>query len=217
LRQAGQTLSALTDVFSNAAREYLASFPNGTDRRRFIETARKALEYSDAFKGMPVRKRRTLTKRPIETGAQEQELVSLLSLMIAPTVKQSPGDPDETSRQRARIARGIRQGLSPDVRKAELIEIERDLLKLYDALAARKNSKQNKINRQKVADHDGERRRLVVEKLNTIKNKALTKNARAKHILGQLPGQYRRTPQNPNRIWTPGAFIKWARRRKIEI
>jgi hypothetical protein len=209
-------LGAVTDVFKDLAERYLASFPTRAERRHFIEIARKALAYDDAFRTMPARKRRALMNGPIETDTQEQEVVDRLGLAIKRITKQAGDYPDEALRRgAARLASLIRKGLSnPDVRKDELIVIERDLLKLYDDTTAAKQRDQGKDARQKHLDtkqaNDERLQGLVVRARSALKDPNPSQNARAKHLLLRIPSR--------DRIWnsTP-AFIRWAQRRKILV
>ncbi len=214
----GGTVSALTDVFRNAAKEYHASFPTTGERRRFIETARKSLAYADAFKTMPARTRKAWMTGAVETDTQEATVVLLLVVAIKGIIKQAQDYrtgakpvPARLGRQQ-RFASLILKGLNPDIGKAELVGVERDLLKLYNAATAAEASEQNKINREKVGDgaEDVRLQKLIRGMVGALKNKASSKNDRARYVLQKL--------NLHDRIWkTPNALIKWAHRRKIAI
>lgn len=208
-------MSALTDVFRYAEKTYLASLPTKAERRRFLDTAGKVLTYDDAFKALPTRTRAALLTRPIETDAQEKQAVALVLLVAQRIATQAKDPPDEASRRRARLALLILQGLSPNIHKNELIVVERDLLKLYNATTAAEVSKQNKSNRGKPADNarDLRLRKRVAEITSTIKNKNLSKNGRAKYVLQRLHPQERIGPRGQK--WTASALIKWARARGL--
>jgi hypothetical protein len=210
-------LGTVTDVFQNAAKRYLADFPTRAERLHFLETARKLLAYDDAFnKTLPGRKRRALMNGPIETDAQEQEVLDWLMLAIKRITKQAGDYSDEVlGRRAARLALLILEGLSnPDICKVELIVLERDLHDLYNATTAAQQRDKGKDARQKHLDtkqaNDERLQRLVVRARNSLKNPPKSQNARARLTLLRIPSR--------DRIWnsTP-AFIKWARRRKIVI
>lgn len=218
-------MSALTDVFRNAAKRYHESFPTAGERRAFIATARKALTYSNAFNllNLPDRKRRALLSGPVETDAQVKEILYMLALVQADVSQQVQSYSDEAKpipahlQQLDTMLSFISKGRDPDIRKDELGSIRGDLHDVYNAATAAKFSKQSKINNQKTGD-DAKYvriRRRAAEILDSIKDRDLSQSRRAHYVLQKLDPRDRKGPRG--QTWTPSAFIKWTHNHKLPI
>jgi hypothetical protein len=210
-------LSALTDVIQDAAKRHHASFPTTGVRRRFIETSRKALAFYAPFKKLPARTRNALKAGPIETDAQEEEIIRYLLVMMLGVTKQLQSEAKPSPQRlklRGRMASLILKGIAPDISKDALTVIERDLLKLYAATTAAEASEQNKENRKPTAD-DADLQKRVRGIVSALKNKALSKNDRARYVLQRLSPHDRIGPRG--QTWTTNALIKWARKRRLPL
>jgi len=137
-QQAGGTVSPLEEVIRAAAERYLASFPTAIARRQFVEVARKFLEEDPEIKTLPDRRRTALIAGPIDNDEQQEAIVRELLRAVARVprefqpLSEAPGSNEsEGFAVRARFASLIVKGLDLDTRGGELVEIERDFLRLY--------------------------------------------------------------------------------------